>query len=123
MQVDGSVTPDKPPSALVASDVASAALALPLPRLRRYQVYCFTGAKVEKLTVLRVRSGIGSFASRSLRNYARYQVYLLSWNTRTKYCRSFCGALSANNGVVCVCVCVCVWLKNLGIALGATDVR
>ena len=41
MQVDGSVTPDKPPSALVASDVASAALALPLPRLRRYQVYFY----------------------------------------------------------------------------------
>ena len=78
MHVDGSDTPDKPPSALVASDVASAALALPLPRLRRYQVYFFTGAKVEKLTVLRLRS-IGSYASRSLRNYARYEVCLLYW--------------------------------------------
>ena len=83
MHVDGSVTPDKPPSALVASDVASAAQALPLLRLRRYQVYCFTGAEVEKLTVLRLRSG--SYASRSLRNYARYQVYLLYLYKSTKY--------------------------------------
>ena len=47
MHVDGNVPPDKPPSALVASDVASAAQGLPLLRLRRYQVYCFTGAKIE----------------------------------------------------------------------------